>query len=107
MTTVYAAAISRLGLTPAQAAELHGCTVESVWSRCSGRRAVPAAAWNDLRAYAARVGAIGKTMTAKGAPLPLPTDGAELTAAAELILAGAFELRDGMLVPAARAGKRR
>lgn len=48
MKTVYAAALSRLGLTQPIAAELHNVRLDTVKSWCAGRREVPDGAWDDL-----------------------------------------------------------
>ncbi len=55
MKTLYAACLSRVGLSQADAAVLHGCRPDTVKSWCTGRRTVPAGAWDDLRAYEARI----------------------------------------------------
>lgn len=55
MKTLYAFCLSRLGLSQAGAAALHGVRVDTVKSWSSGRNAVPDGAWDDLRAYEARI----------------------------------------------------
>jgi hypothetical protein len=47
--TLYAACISRLGLSQAGAAALHDVSVQSVKNWCSGRSAPPDGIWSDLR----------------------------------------------------------
>lgn len=51
MRTVYAACLSRLGLSQAEAAALHGVRPDTVKSWSAGRNPVPEGAWNDLRGY--------------------------------------------------------
>ena len=55
MKTLYAACLSRLGLSQAEAATLHGNSIDTIKKRCAGRIGVPAGVWNDLRAYEARI----------------------------------------------------
>ena len=55
MKTVYAAALSRLGLSHAEAAELHAVRKDTVHSWASGRNRVPAGVWDDLRALEAKI----------------------------------------------------
>ena len=50
MKTLYAACISRLGLSLSEAAALHGVRLDTVKSWSSGRNRVPAGAWRELRA---------------------------------------------------------
>lgn len=49
MKTLYAACLSRLGLSLAAAAELHGVGLQTVKHWSSGRRPVPSGVWADLR----------------------------------------------------------
>ena len=49
MKTLYAACLSRLGLSLAEAASLHGVRLDTVKSWSSGRNRVPDGAWSDLR----------------------------------------------------------
>jgi hypothetical protein len=49
MKTLYAACLSRLGLSQAGAASLHGVRLDTVKSWSSGRNTVPQGAWDDLR----------------------------------------------------------
>lgn len=51
MKTIYAACLSRLGLSQAGAAALHGVRIDTVKSWSSGRNPVPPGAWSDLRGY--------------------------------------------------------
>jgi hypothetical protein len=55
MKTLYAACLSRLGLSQAGAAELHDVRLDTVKSWSSGRNPVPAGAWSDLRGYEAQI----------------------------------------------------
>src|SRR3546814_6156792 len=55
MKTIYAACLSRLGLSLAGAAQLHGIRVDTVKNWSVGRRTVPAGAWDELRAYEAQI----------------------------------------------------
>ena len=48
MKTVYAAALSRVGLTQSLAAEMHDVRPDTVKSWCAGRNKVPGGAWDDL-----------------------------------------------------------
>lgn len=49
MKTIYAACLSRLGLSQAEAAALHNVRLDTVKSWSSGRNPVPAGVWDDLR----------------------------------------------------------
>lgn len=49
MKTLYAACLSRLGLSQAGAAALHGVGLQTVKNWCSGRSAVPEGIWDELR----------------------------------------------------------
>ena len=55
MKTLYAACLSRLGLTQAGAASLHGVRPDTVKNWAVGRRGVPQSAWDDLREYEAQI----------------------------------------------------
>src|SRR3546814_13734903 len=55
MKTIDAAFLSRLGLSLAGAAQLHGIRVDTVKNWSVGRRTVPAGAWDELRAYEAQI----------------------------------------------------
>lgn len=55
MKTLYAACLSRLGLSQAEAAALHEARLDTVKSWSSGRREIPAGVWADLRAYEAGI----------------------------------------------------
>lgn len=55
MKTLYAACLSRLGLSQAEAAALHRVRLDTVKSWGSGRNPVPDGAWTDLRAYEAQI----------------------------------------------------
>ena len=94
MKTIYAACLSRLGLSQAEAADLHGAGIQTVKHWSSGRRPVPAGVWDDLRAYNARImdraDAMLETWEAAGSP-PIEiddseSDGVGLMAYADLVL---------------------
>lgn len=55
MKTIYAACLSRLGLSQAEAATLHGVRLDTVKSWSSGRNPVPQGAWADLRQLEAAI----------------------------------------------------
>ena len=56
MKTLYAACLSRLGLSQSEAATLHGnVRIDTVKSWASGRNRVPQGAWDDLRAYEIKI----------------------------------------------------
>lgn len=50
MKSLYAACLSRLGLSQSGAAALHGVSVDTIKQWSSGRRRVPDGVWADLRA---------------------------------------------------------
>lgn len=51
MKTLYAACLSRLGLSQSEAATLHGTRLDTIKNWSVGRRSVPDGAWAELRAY--------------------------------------------------------
>lgn len=55
MRTLYAACLSRLGLSQAEAAALHKVRLDTVKSWSSGRNRVPDGAWEDLRDCEAKI----------------------------------------------------
>lgn len=55
MKTLYAACLSRLGLSQSEAAALHGARLDTVKNWSVGRRTVPVGAWADLRAHEAKI----------------------------------------------------
>lgn len=55
MKTLYAACLSRLGLSLTGAARLHNVRLDTVKSWSSGRNPVPQGAWDELRAYEAQI----------------------------------------------------
>ena len=55
MKTLYAACLSRLGLSQAQAAALHSVRLDTVKSWSAGRNPVPEGAWAELREYEAQI----------------------------------------------------
>lgn len=94
MKTIYAACLSRLGLTQTGAATLHDVAVDTVRSWSAGRNRVPPGAWDQLRAYELRIidasEAIREGWDAAGSP-PIEIDDSEadqmgLMAAADFVL---------------------
>lgn len=55
MKTLYAACLSRLGLSQSGAAALHNVRLDTVKSWSSGRNRVPQGAWDDLRELEAQI----------------------------------------------------
>jgi len=55
LKTLYAACLSRLGLSQTEAAAFHNAGLQSVKNWCSGRSPVPDGIWGELRAYEARI----------------------------------------------------
>ncbi|MDD9396377.1 hypothetical protein, partial [Staphylococcus aureus] len=55
MKTLYAACLSRLGLSQSAAAALHGVRLDTVKSWSAGRNRVPDGAWSDLRGLEAQI----------------------------------------------------
>lgn len=55
MKTIYAACLSRLGLSQAMAADLHGVRLDTVKSWSCGRRTVPEGVYDNLRALEAEI----------------------------------------------------
>lgn len=55
MKTLYAACLSRLGLSQTEAAALHNVGLQTVKNWCSGRVAVPNGIWPELRSYEAQI----------------------------------------------------
>lgn len=55
MKTLYAACLSRLGLSQAGAADLHKVGLQSVKNWSVGRSSPPAGIWAELRAYEAAI----------------------------------------------------
>lgn len=93
MKTLYAACLSRLGLSQAEAAALHNVRIDTVKSWSAGRNPVPAGVWDDLRDVEAKVvdrsEAIREAWEDAGEPLQIqPTwqDKAGLMALADFIL---------------------
>jgi hypothetical protein len=83
--SLYAACLSRLGLSQARAADLHGVRLDTVKSWSAGRRAVPPGAWDDLRDHARRLQKRVDAITA-AQKLPPLSDPLTLMAAAEVVL---------------------
>jgi len=90
MKTLYAACLSRLGLTQAEAATLHGVRLDTVKSWCAGRNRVPAGAWDDLRACESQIidgsEELRERREAAGSP-PLEIDDSEAGGAGLMALA--------------------
>lgn len=55
MKTLYAACLSRIGLSQAGAAALHGVRLDTVKGWSSGKNSVPDGVWDDLRAVDAEI----------------------------------------------------
>lgn len=55
MKTLYAACLSRLGLSHTEAAAIHGVRIDTIKSWSAGRNAVPDGVWADLRGYEAKI----------------------------------------------------
>lgn len=55
MKTLYAACLSRLGLSQSEAADLHKVRLDTVKSWSSGRNPVPQGAWDELRGCEAEI----------------------------------------------------
>lgn len=55
MKTLYAACLSRLGLSQSEAATLHNVSFDTVKSWASGRNRLPPGIWDELRAAEARI----------------------------------------------------
>lgn len=94
MKTLYAACLSRLGLSQSGAAALHNVRLDTVKSWSSGRNRVPQGAWDDLRELEAQIvdrsEGIREAWQAQGSP-PIEIDDSEaddlaLMAAADLVL---------------------
>lgn len=103
MKSLYAACLSRLGLSQAEAAVLHGVRIDTVKSWSAGRNRVPDGAWDDLRAcsdaIAERADAMLEAWDAQGQPpVEIDTreaDPATLMAAAEFVLSSAGPVHVG------------
>lgn len=94
MKTLYAACLSRLGLSQAEAASLHRVGIQSVKHWSSGHRPAPAGVWGELRAYEERIvdgsEELREHWEAAGSP-PIEIDDSEadgpaLMAAADFVL---------------------
>lgn len=94
MKTLYAACLSRLGLSLAEAAALHDVGLPTVKHWSSGRRSPPQGVWDELRRYEARIvdgsEALREAWESAGEP-PIEIDDSEadgiaVMAAADLIL---------------------
>lgn len=55
MKTLYAACLSRLGLSQPEASAFHRIGLQVIKNWCVGRTPVPAGIWAELRAYEARI----------------------------------------------------
>lgn len=94
MKTLYAACISRLGLSQSGAASLHSVGLQSVKNWCSARSQPPPGVWDELRVYEARIvdasEELREAWEAAGSP-PIELDdceanGSALAAAADFVL---------------------
>lgn len=55
MKTLFAACLSRLGLSQSQAADYLGPSINTIKSWSSGRNPVPKGIWDELRQYEAKI----------------------------------------------------
>lgn len=103
MKTLYAACLSRLGLSQAGAAALHGVRIDTVKSWSAGRNPVPQGAWDQLRSCEARIAeradAMLEAWEANDCP-PIEIDASEadavsLMAAADFVLSSAGPVHIG------------
>lgn len=80
MKTLYAACLSRLGLSQAEAAALHDVSLQSVKNWCAGRSSPPTGIWDELRAVEAQIVDFSEAMRerweAAGSP-PIEIDDSE------------------------------
>jgi len=53
--TLYAACLSRLGLSQIEAARLHNVSINTVKSWSAGRNGVPQGIWDELRGYESQI----------------------------------------------------
>ena len=103
MKTLYAACLSRLGLTQAEAASLHDVRPDTVKNWSVGRRNPPQTAWDELRDYEARIVDASEEMRERweqaGSPPieidDIEADGVALMAAADFVLASGGPVRVG------------
>jgi hypothetical protein len=93
MCSLYAACLSRLGLSEADAADLHIVSPAIVAGWACGALEPPPTAWDDLRDYNAQVAEwqelIRQEWDTDGEPLEVPIryfDGAAMMGAAEFVL---------------------
>ena len=95
MKTLYSACLSRLGLSLAGAASLHGVRLDTVKSWSSGRNPVPQGAWDELREYESEIVDRSETMretweASDSPPIEIDTSDADpvmLMADADFVLA--------------------
>lgn len=113
MKTLYAACLSRLGLSLAEAAQLHEVRIDTVKSWSAGRNGVPPGAWEELRELESQIVDASEELReqweAQGSP-PIDLDDSEaghlpLMAAADLVLTTNAEVRVGQS-PATRVARR-
>ena len=55
MKTLYAACLSRLGLSQAEAAALHNVALATVKSWATGRNRIPQGVWDEFRGYETKI----------------------------------------------------
>lgn len=104
MKTLYAACLSRLGLTQTGAAELHNVRLDTVKSWCAGRNTVPQGAWDELRGYEAQIIDASESLferwnSAGSPPIEINTEesrGAMLMAAADFVLGSTGPVHAGV-----------
>ena len=90
MKTLYAACLSRLGLSQSGAASLHNVRLDTVKSWSSGRNPVPQGAWDELRQYEAEIADRSETIREaweKHGSLPIELDDSETSEAMLMSLA--------------------
>jgi hypothetical protein len=103
MKTLYAACLSRLGLSQTGAAAMHNNRVDTVKSWSSGRNPVPQGVWNDLRRYEALLVDRSEMMleqwqNAGSRPIEIDTSEADdtaLIAAADFVLNSSGPVHNG------------
>lgn len=98
--TLYAACLSRLGLSQQDGAELHKVSPQTVRNWATGRRPVPQGAWDELRARDSEVQARIEALLRANEVTPfgdVPNDASALDdldaiAASALVLSGALSV---------------
>lgn len=91
MKTLYAACLSRLGLSQTEAASLHSVRLDTVKSWSSGRNTPPPGAFDDLREYEAGIVSDAEALFEQAEPEQIEIDDSEagrraLMVAADFVL---------------------